>query len=127
MGIVAKRADSGDNSWLDPQSSIANAAFTCASAILLPFLCLWTAVGMHWLGEGLEATPDCIAGGYLTLLVCAQVLCVVTAVAYLVIVGSVWDVKRCRKANAIAIRSVEDGDLVNRWGPLRPAPTMELC
>lgn len=129
--VVGRVAEHGAAWWfIEPRSRGGKAAFTLTWALQLPLLCAWTALGMSWLGDTLHSTPDCFpADGLLTPTLCAvcQVLSGLAAVAYAVFVLNVWDAERCRRANAAAIRCVEDNDLVCRWGQLKPAASMELC
>jgi E3 ubiquitin-protein ligase SIS3 len=128
---VGRCAENGASFWfVDPHSWVAKASFTCTWTVLLPLLFGWTALGMSWLMDTLQHTPDCFpVDGFLTPTTCAfsQVLCGVGAAVYTVFVANVLDAKTCRRANAAAIRSVEDSDLVHRWGQLKPAASMELC
>jgi hypothetical protein len=126
--ILGRYMENGNNWWfIQPRSSVAKVAFKCTWAILLPFDCLWSALGMRWLVEDLRVTPDCIPSSYVMLTVCMEVLSCILVMVYLVFVAAIWDAERCRKANADAIRSIEDDDLVNRWGRLKPAPYLDLC
>lgn len=136
VGFVAaftlgRRAENGAQWWfVSPSSQTAKVAFTFTWGVLLPLLSAWTAIGMSWLSDTIHYTPDCFTDlGYLTPTMCVlcQVLCGFGALAYAVLVVNVWDAQRCRRANAVAIQSVEDADLVNRWGQLKPSASMELC
>jgi len=128
---VGRRAEGGSNWWfVDPGTRFGKASFRCTWAVLLPLLSGWTLLGMSWLVDTLNKTPDCFpADGYLTPTLCAlcQVLCAAAAAIYAVVVVNVWDARRCRRANAEAIKSIETDDLVERWGTLLPAAHMELC
>lgn len=128
---VGRHAESGAQWWfLDPETRAGRAAFKCTWAVLLPLLAAWTALGMSWLFDTLHNTPDCFPpDGYFTPTSCAmsQVFFGVGAATYAVFVANVWDAQRCRRANAAAIASVEDSDLVKRWGRLRPGVTLDLC
>jgi hypothetical protein len=128
---VGRRAESGANCWfIDPQNWIAKAAFTSTWAVLLPLLLGWTAIGMSWLSDTLNHTPDCFpADQHFSPLVFAslQVICAMGVVIYAVFVANVWDAVRNRRANAVAISAVEDADLVARWGQMKPSATMEFC
>lgn len=129
--IVGHRAESGASWWfIEPRSWLAKASFTCTWAVLLPLFFGWIALGFSWLTDTMHNTPDCFPeDGYLTPTVCAlsQTLCGIGAALYVVFVANVWDAEKCRRANTVAIQSVEDNDLVNRWGQLKPSVTMELC
>jgi len=128
---IGSGAENGSSWWfVEPRSRVAKAAFACTWAMLLPLLSVWTAVGIKWLSETMESTPDCFPeNGYFSPLLCAifQVFCILGCITYTVFVANVWDAERCRRVNAAAIRSVEDSDLVHRWGRLKPAAHMELC
>lgn len=128
---VGRCAENGASCWfVDPRSWVAKASFTCTWTVLLPLLFGWTVLGMSWLMDTLQHTPDCFPiDGFLTPTTCAlsQVLCGVGAAVYTVFVANVLDAKTCRRANAAAIQAVEDSDLVHRWGQLKPAASMELC
>lgn len=128
---VGRAAEKGAAWWfVEPRSRLGKAAFTSTWALLLPLLSAWTALGMIWLTDTLHSTPDCFPeDGLFTPTICAlsQAVMGLVAVAYAVFVVNVWDAERCRKANAAAIRSVEDSDLVQRWGQLKPAASMDLC
>lgn len=129
--MVGRSAERGASWWfIDPQNCIAKAAFTCTWAVLLPLLLGWTVLGMSWLSDTIHNTPDCFATeGYFTpaFVASLQVICAMALVVYAVFVANVWDAERCRRANAAAISSVEDDDLVERWGQLKPAAAMEFC
>lgn len=128
---VGRHAERSGNWWfVNPRSRVGKNSFKCTWIVLLPLLFAWTALGMNWLIDTLHNTPDCFPpDGYFTPTLCAlfQVLCGVGAVTYAIFVANVWDAQRCRRANAAAIASVEDHDLVDRWGQLVPAASMELC
>jgi hypothetical protein len=129
--VVGRYVESGDNWWfVEPHTGIAKKTFKVTWTGLLPFLCIWTGVGFTWLAETLNNTPDCFTTNvYVTPTMCAlsQVLCSIAIIGYSVFVANVWEAERCRKANTSAIRVVQDADLVNRWGQLQPAATMDLC
>lgn len=129
--IVGRCAENGDKWWfVDPCSRVGKIAFTSTWAVLLPLLAGWTTLGMNWLSATLRETPDCFADStYLTptMYVSSLVVCGLAVAAYALFVVCVWDAERCRRANTIAIESVQDADLMCRWGPLAPAATMELC
>merc|ERR1719491_2736663 len=122
---VGWHAERRGNWWfVDPCSQVAKIAFTSTWALLLPLLAIWTVLGMSWLVDTLQSTPECLADNVLvtpTICSMSQAFCGIASIAYLVFVANVWDVQRCRKVNAIAIRSVEDDDLIHRWGQLKPA------
>lgn len=129
--IVGWRCENCTGWWfVDPTSRIAKMAFTSTWAVLLPFHSAWTVLGMCWLAEMLHNTPDCLSENSLvtpTFCALSQVLCGIGAFAYVVFVVLLWDVQKCRHANTLAIRAVEDDDLVHRWGRQKPAASMELC
>lgn len=128
---IGRAAEKNAPWWfVEPKSRVAKSAFTLTWAFLLPLLSAWTALGMTWLADTLHSTPECfLEDGYLTPTTCAicQIMAGLVAIMYAVFVANVWDAERCRKANAAAIRSVEDPDLVQRWGQLKPAASMDLC
>mmetsp|Transcript_109243 Transcript_109243/g.189539 ORF Transcript_109243/g.189539 Transcript_109243/m.189539 type:complete len:259 (-) Transcript_109243:8-784(-) len=128
---IGRRAESYATWWfVNPVSQVARTAFTFTWAVLLPSFSAWTMLGMSWLADTLHHTPECLSENTLmTPALCSmlQVLCGIGALAYVVFVTNVWDAQRCRAANALAIQTVEDDDLVHRWGRLKPAATMELC
>jgi hypothetical protein len=128
---VGQRAENGSCLWfIEPHSGVANAAFTFTWAALLPLFAGWALLGMNWLSETLQNTPDCFSDKWpFTPTICAvsQILCVIGVLGYTVFVTNVWDAQRCREANAAAILAVQDNDLVNRWGYIKPAANMELC
>lgn len=128
---LGRRAEKGANWWfVEPQSRIAVWAFRYTWAALLPMLSAWTILGVHWLSDTLHHTPECFsADGYFTPALCvlSQVICGFASALYLVLVINVWDVQKCRRANLAAIQMVSDEDLVERWGRLKPAPTMQFC
>jgi len=129
--FMGRSAESHSNWWfLDAQSPFGRAAFKCTWAVLLPLFFAWTILGMSWLFDTMSSTPDCMPpNGYLTPtnLALFQVFCIVGATAYVVFVANVWDAQRCRRTNAAAIASVEDSDLVGRWGQLSPKASLDLC
>lgn len=131
---IGRIAESGAAWWfVDPKSVLAKASFTCTWAVLLPLLLAWTALGISWLSDSMHTNPECFSteedkGGFFTPLVFAllQAICGMGALAYAVLVVNVWDAERCLKRNAAAISSVEDDDLVQRWGPIKRKASMEF-
>lgn len=128
--IIGRRAESGADWWfVEPRSRVARIAFVATWSTLMPLILFCTALGVHWLVEALERTPDCLPpDGHPSpaFFVTVLLVCGLGAAAYAVLVVNVWHAVRCRKANRDIIKSVEDSDLVERWGNMTPGASMDL-
>jgi len=128
---IGRRAERHAPWWfLDPQTRTGKTAFRCTWAILLPLLCTWTILGISWLLETLDNTPECFPhGSYLSppVYACSQILCGLCAIAYAIFVANVWAAQMNRRANAAAIAAIEDDDLVDRWGKQHASVSPDLC
>lgn len=116
-----------DRSWwfVQPRTAIGRGSFVFTWAILLPSLTMWTIIGLRWLSESLELTPDCFPSegrqATPTAVATVQVLCGFGVAAYAVFVWNVWSAARCLRLNATALSFVEDDDSLRRWGVQRPS------
>lgn len=121
--FVTGRAAENDATWwfCEPQTNLGKAAFTFTWAVLMPLMMCWTVLGMKWLTDTLHNSPECFSDdGYTpTMCVLCAILCGVGSLTYLVIVGAVWEARKNLRKNAAALQSVEDEDLVQRWGRLK--------
>lgn len=112
-----------------PRTSYGSLSFRITWALLLPAVWLWTVVGVFWLRDTMTETPDCFtaAGSITPVRVAALQLVFGTGAAfYSVLVANVWSAEGHMTANAAAISSVEDADLIDRWGRMEVSATPEL-
>jgi len=127
---IGGRAESCEPWWfVRPRTRVSRVAFILTWACLLPLMAFWTALGASWLSETLNESPDCLPSDPYpipTLLALCQVICGLWVVGYAIFVANIWAAARCIQANAAAILSVEDTDLVNRWGEQTPSANLDL-
>jgi len=127
--LLALGYHSGDGRYwwfVQPSTAVSRAAFMTSWAVVLPLFMVWTVLGICWLIDTLDSTPDCIPLFMSKAIATIQILFVVGSVAFAVLVVNVWDAEKCLETNSVAIQAVADNDLVQRWGRLKPTANAEL-
>lgn len=130
--FIGRRFEEGALWWfVEPRTWAGWSAFASTWALLLPCLVAATCMGVRRLvalSEQSGRPPACEerAGSNMVFITVAG-LCALASLLYAVLVGTVWSAARCRRANRAIIESVEDSDLVMRWGKQKAGATMELC
>jgi len=128
--MFGRHAEGGADWWfVEPKTRIGLYAFRASWAALLPAIAATLVLGAWWLSETLDQTPECfVPEGRLTptFLIVVQMVSGFGSLVYAILVSHVWHAARCREANRAIIKSVEDGDLVERWGEMTPGASMDL-
>lgn len=130
IGRHAEATSGAGTCWfVRPRTMAGQAAFTCTWSLLLPAIWAWTGIGVRWLSVSLEHSPECLLSEgppVRAAVLFVQVLCGFGATAYSVLMAVAWQLARNLRANEQVIKSVEDEDLLLRWGKQEPLGAVDL-
>lgn len=90
---------------------------------MLPLFTVWTAVGTFWLYDSKRGSAQCLPMGMLfTFIVTWQVLSYAWIAVHVGVGSIAWVLERRLQKAELNLRSIEDADMLGRWGQVSRLP-----
>lgn len=112
--------------FVQPPTLISARMFQTTWAAILPCGFLWLERGIAWLGEAMEDPSECLSERACVVICCVLVVGGLATIGYAVFAGNVIWYGRSLQKSAALMRTVEDADLVARWGHQSPKLSSEF-
>eukprot|EP00747_Dinoflagellata_sp_TGD_P161733 gnl/TRDRNA2_/TRDRNA2_178538_c0_seq1.p1 gnl/TRDRNA2_/TRDRNA2_178538_c0~~gnl/TRDRNA2_/TRDRNA2_178538_c0_seq1.p1 ORF type:complete len:289 (+),score=38.12 gnl/TRDRNA2_/TRDRNA2_178538_c0_seq1:99-965(+) len=112
-------ADSGGDFLLNlrQKGTFSKVLISFTWLIALPFFTLWTMVGTWWLYDTLMHTAQCLPmGTHLWFIIFWQILSYLWIFIHMALGSVAWLLERRVRRAESDLRSIEDDDVLNRWG-----------
>jgi len=124
LGTLSATSESGDFLLnLRHKGALPRILVSATWLLMLPLFTLWTGLGTFWLWDSKRHSVQCLpVGMLLCFIITWQILTYAWIVVHLGIGSMAWVLEnRLRKAE-FNLRSIEDADMLGRWGQVSSLP-----